>query len=126
MQRYDTLFRLPQTVLQSFQEATGWSTDTAADIDSDLYVVEPGLYYPQTKGFNGSLIFTLNNGFIVEIPNEELANPLRGIDLNGARRLQPNITEVNIFSLGDPLNTAVLGKVFLSQVSYLYSFVSIR
>jgi hypothetical protein len=118
MQRYDDLFRVPQTLLQSFQEATGWSADTAADVDSDLYIVEPGLYYPQMKGFNGSLIFTLNNGFVVEISNEELANPLRGIDPNGARRLQPNITEVNIFSQGDPLNTAVLGKVFLSQVSY--------
>jgi hypothetical protein len=87
--------------------------------------VEPGLYYPQTKGFNGSLIITLSNGFEVEIPNNELSNPLRGINTNGARVLQPNITEVNIFSQNAPLNTAVLGKVFLSQVNY-YILLSIR
>jgi hypothetical protein len=87
--------------------------------------VEPGLYYPQTKGFNGSLIITLSNGFEVEIPNHELSNPLRGIDANGARVLQPNITEVNIFSEDAPLNTATLGKVYLSQVSY-YILFSIR
>jgi hypothetical protein len=87
--------------------------------------VEPGLYYPQTKGFNGSLIIKLSSGFEVEIPNYELAHPLRGIDTNGVRVLQPNITEVNIFSENAPLDTATIGKVYLSQVNY-YILLSIR
>ena len=126
LEPYDNLFRFPSSILQPFEDATGWSTDTAANVDPNLYIAEPGLYYPQMKGFNGSLIFTLNNGFVVEIPNEELANPLRGIDRNGARVLQPNITEVSIFFQAGRLNTAVLGKAFLSQVSYFYTFVYIR
>lgn len=113
--RYDNLFRFPQTVLQSFQTVTGWSGNTT--VDPNLYIAEPGLNYPQMTGFNGSLIFTLDDGYEVEIPNDELSNPLRGIDTNGARVLQPNITEVGIFYQEAPLNTAVLGKVFLSQVS---------
>jgi hypothetical protein len=109
---YDNLFRFPQTVLQAFQTVTGNTT-----ADPNLYIAEPGLNYPQMTGFNGSLIFTLNDGYEVEIPNDELSNPLRGIDTNGARVLQPNITEVGIFYQEAPLNTAVVGKVFLSQVS---------
>jgi len=70
-------------------------------------------------GFNASLIIQLSNGFEVEIPNYELSNPLRGIDVNGARMLNPNITQVNIFSEKAPLDTATLPKIFLSQVSYL-------
>jgi hypothetical protein len=54
----------------------------------------------------------------VEIPNHELSGPLRGININGARVLEPNITEVKIFSEAAQLDTAVLGKVFLSQVNY--------
>ena len=125
MYSYDNLFRFPQTILQSFQENTGWSSDTIADVDPNLYIVEPGLYYPQAEGFNGSLIFTFSNGFTAEIPNDELSNPLRGIDTNGARILQPNISEVNIFYQEAPLGTATIGKVFLSQVS-CYILLSIR
>jgi len=79
--------------------------------------VEPGLYYPQANGFNGSLVFTLNNALKVEVPNEELRNPLRGIDTDGARALDMNISEIKIFYQQAPLNTAVLRKIFLSQVS---------
>jgi hypothetical protein len=107
---------LPQTTLQSFQEVTGWSSDFT--VGPNLVIDEPGLYYPQTKGFNGSLIITLSTGLKVEIPNEEMTNPLRTIDVDGARVLQSNITEVNIFDQEAPLNTATLGKTFLSQVSY--------
>jgi hypothetical protein len=113
--RYDNLFRLPQTNLQAFQVATGWSSNTKAD--PDLLVVEPGLYYELANTFNGSLVFTLSDGHVVVVPNEELTNPLRGIDTNGERVLNTNISEVNIFHQVAPLNTAVLGKVFLSQVS---------
>lgn len=109
-----------------FEEVTDWASNTTAD--PNLYIVEPGLYYPQMVGFNGSLIFTLDDGFDgyeVEIPNDELSNLLRGINTNGARVLQSSITEVNNFYQDAPLSTAVLGKVFLSQVSY-YIFLPIR
>ena len=81
-------------------------------VPSDLYVVEPGLNYDTP--FNGSLIFTLD-GLEVEIPAYEMAGPLRGIDQNGKRVLQENVTAVNIFHQNAPQDTASLGKVFLSQ-----------
>lgn len=81
---------------------------------------EPGLLYPSTTGFNGSLLITLNNGFEVEIPNDELQHPLRGIAPNGTRVLgDRNTTEVNIYWTAAPLQAAVLAKVFLSQVGII-------
>ena len=97
-----------------FQQNTGWTNHT--NIGPDLLVTEPGLFYPSSVGFDGSLIISLNNGFEVEIPNEELQHPVRGLDRNGTRILQNNVTEVNIYSKPAPLDAAVLGKVFLSQV----------
>jgi hypothetical protein len=53
----------------------------------------------------------------VEIPNEELVKPLRGLDPDGKINLQPDITEVNIFHEEVPPGAiATLGKTFLSQV----------
>jgi hypothetical protein len=112
--RYDNLFRFPTNVLQAFQSSTQWINDTSL-VSPQLYIVEPGLNYNTT--FNGSLIFTLEGGLEVEIPNYEMAGPLRGIDPNGQRVLQNNVTTVNIFSQDAPEGTASLGKVFLSQVS---------
>jgi hypothetical protein len=109
---YDNLFRLPEDVLQRFQQITGWTNEPSL-ISEELYIVEPGLNY--NSSFNGTLIFTLNNGFTIEIPNEELAWPLRRIDTTGQRVLQSNVTVVNIFNQEAPEYTAVLGKVFLSQ-----------
>lgn len=63
-------------------------------------------------------MITLSNGFEVGVPNHELRHPLRGIAENGSRVLSDNITEVNIYNTRAPLHTAVLGKVFLSQVSH--------
>jgi hypothetical protein len=71
------------------------------------------LYY--NTSFNGSLIFTLQDGFVVEVPQYELAVPVRGLDPKGQRVLQSNITVVNIFNNSAPEGTATLGKVFLSQ-----------
>jgi hypothetical protein len=106
---------LPQSTLLTFQRETGYNSNTESD--PNIFVVEPGLYYTYPNRFNGSLIFTLNGGLEVEIPNEELSTPLRGLDQNGKRVLQPNITEVNIFHKEAPAHTAaMLGKIFLSQV----------
>jgi len=113
---------LPTNVHELFQESSGWSAQTVSD--PSILVLEPGLIYPNypnsTGGFNGSLIVTLNNGFQVEIPNYELQHPLRGLAANGSRVLNPNITEVQIFADPLPLGTAVLGKVYLSQVGLPY------
>ena len=113
--RLDNLFRLPEDVLRSFQQTTGWVNDSSL-LSNQLYVVEPGLYY--NSSFNGSLIFKLRDGPTVQIPNEELTWPVRGIDPSGKRILQNNATVVNIFNQEAPEGTAVLGKVFLSQVRY--------
>jgi hypothetical protein len=75
--------------------------------------------YPSKVGFNGSLRYVLEKGFTVNIPNSELQHPLRGLDMNGSHVLQPDVTEVNIY--GEPLGAWVLGKVFLSRVSYTKS-----
>jgi hypothetical protein len=101
-------------MLDVLQRSTGWINGTSL-VSPELYIVEPGLYY--NTSFNGSLIFTLADGLEVEIPAYEMAGPLRGIDSNGQRVLQNNVTSVNIFNENAPENTASLGKVFLSQES---------
>jgi hypothetical protein len=85
-------------------------------ISNQLYIVEPGLVY--NTSFNGTLRFQLKNGPTIEIPSEELAQPVRGIDPTGKRVLQNNVTVVNIFNESAPEGTAVLGKTFLSQACF--------
>lgn len=107
--------QFPLSTLQIFQRETGYNSNTKSD--PNILHSEPGLYYPHTNHFNGSLIFKLNDGLEVEIPNEELSNPLRGLDSNGEIALQPNITEVNIFRQEVTTGAAAtLGRIFLSQV----------
>ena len=105
----DNLFRLPGTVTDLFQEHTGLRNDPSL-VSNELLVVEPGLTF--NSSFNGTLRFTLKNGPVVEIPNEELAQQLRGIDQTGKRVLQNNVTVVNIFNETAPEGTAVLGESF--------------
>ncbi|KAJ9644545.1 hypothetical protein H2201_000319 [Coniosporium apollinis] len=111
---YDNLFRMLPYVLDDFRQNTDWSNDTV--VPNDLYVVEPGLLYPSNVGFDGSLVFSLEDGWDVEVPNEELQHPLRGLDADGQMQLRNNTTEVNIFAEPALLDKAVLGKAFLSQV----------
>jgi len=106
---------LPLSALLIFQRETGYNLNFESY--PDIIVLEQGLHYPDTNRFNGSLIFKLNGGLEVEIPNDELSNPLRGLDPNGKKILQPNITEVNIFHQEAPADIATtLGRSFLSQV----------
>jgi len=109
------LFRFPSRTLESFVQETHFENNSNPD-PSDFLVVEPGLAYPSSVGFNGSLKFTLDYDFVVEIPNEELVHPLRGINRNGTLAVMPNVTEVNIFYQDALLDTAVLGRAFLSKV----------
>ncbi|KAF7510332.1 hypothetical protein GJ744_006828 [Endocarpon pusillum] len=111
---YDNLFRLPTFAFDLFKQHTQWTSDTTGD--PELLVTEPGLFYPSSTGFNGSLLISLNNDFEVEIPNAELQHPLRGIAANGTRVLNNNITEANVYFNSAPLQAVVLGKAFLSQV----------
>lgn len=79
--------------------------------------MEPGLLFPAREDFTGSLVIKLSDGFVVEIPPEEMARPLPGIDQSGKRVLQTNLTEVAVFRSRDaPLSKMALGKAFLSQV----------
>jgi hypothetical protein len=110
----DDMLRLPSSVLGYFQSSTNWRDDIS--VPDSLYIVERGLYY--NTGFNGSLKVSLKNGPVIEIPNEELAQPLRGIDPNGRKVLDSNITAVNIFYQSAPEGTAVLSKIWLSQARF--------
>jgi hypothetical protein len=140
LEPYDNLFRIPGTMMaelkRGFAGMTGYEADpiryTTAISSSDpqelkelqeIYVPEPGLIYPyfanSTGMFNGSLVITLDNGFSVEIPTEELYNPVRGIAKDGSRVVNRNFTELAVYQDEAPEDAAVLGKVFLSRV-YLY------
>jgi hypothetical protein len=110
----DDMFRFPEPVLGLFQQSTNWRNDVS--VSNSLYLVERGLLYDSS--FNGTLIFSLKDGPTIEIPNEELSQPLRGIDLTGRRILQNNVTVVNIFDQEAPEGTCVLSKAFLSQVCF--------
>ncbi|CAG8683403.1 12207_t:CDS:2, partial [Acaulospora colombiana] len=120
---YDTLFRFPQTTLNAFAEATNFVNGSLPD-PSQFYIVEPGLTYPSSPAFNGSLKITLDYDFVVEIPTEELAHPLRGISPTGERVTMSNTTELNIFRQVALLDTAVLGKAFLSRVYLMVQYRS--
>jgi hypothetical protein len=59
----------------------------------------------------------IEDKFNVTIPSTELVNPLRGLNSEGKFAVQPAYNEIAIFR-SDPIeDSAVLGKVFLSQVS---------
>jgi hypothetical protein len=118
---------LPGNVITQFQTSIqtsfGLNNDTSL-VSPQLYVVEPGIYY--NTSFDASLVFTLAGGLEVVIPSYELVGPLRGIDPNGTRVLQSDVTMVNIFNSNAPLGTASLGKVFLSQASLSQSVLLTR
>lgn len=107
---------MPFDVLDSLGRNTNWTEDMVTP--TDLYVVEPGLLYPENVGFDGSLVFSLEKGLEVEIPNEEMQHSLRGLDTNGQMQLSNGTIEVNIFTERVLLNKAVLAKAFLSQVRH--------
>jgi hypothetical protein len=115
----DDMFRLPSNVLTSFQTSTDWRDDIS--VPSSLFLLERGLLY--NTSFNGTLKFSLKDGPVIEIPTEELAQPLRGLDPNGMKVLDSNITSVNIFYEEAPEGTAVLSKAFLSQARFAHPFV---
>jgi hypothetical protein len=114
------LFRFPSNVIAQFQTSIGLNNDSSL-VSPQLYIVEPGIYY--NTSFDASLVFTLAGGLEVVIPSHELVGPLRGIDRNGTRVLQSNVTMVNVFESSAPLGTASLGKVFLSQASLSQSIL---
>lgn len=143
LEMYDNYPRLPANVLKNlkdgFRDLTGYqeqpirytATSPTATPSSNglarqleqIYVLEPGLIYPSTNlsnTFNGSLVIMLaKSNFTVEIPNEELFNPVRGIARDGTRVVNDNFTELAVYQDPAPEDAAVLGKLFLSR-AYLY------
>jgi len=106
--------------------STGRSTFLkATDYADSLVNLEPGLVYHSDAGqFNTTLRFTLKpkgskDSLTIEIPQYEFQRPLKGLDQDGAVKVDTNYTELQIY--GEPAagDAAVLGKVFLSQV-YLF------
>jgi hypothetical protein len=59
----------------------------------------------------------------VTIPNEELYGPVTGIASDGSitSLTNANVSEIGVYSTPAPENTAVLGRIFLSQVLYRFS-----
>ncbi|KAB5585663.1 hypothetical protein GE09DRAFT_1210261 [Coniochaeta sp. 2T2.1] len=140
LEMYDALPRLPSGVIarmkEGFASFTGYAQPpvryTASDPNaappatgqlSEIYIPEPGLIYPTTnltRQFNASLVIMLaKNNFTVEIPLEELVNPVRGIARDGTRVVNGNFTELAVYQDPAPEDAAVLGRVFLSR-AYLY------
>ncbi|KAB5583461.1 hypothetical protein GE09DRAFT_1247859 [Coniochaeta sp. 2T2.1] len=140
LEMYDALPRLPSGVIarmkEGFASFTGYAQPpvryTASDPNaappvpgqlSEIYIPEPGLIYPTTnltRSFNASLVIMLaKNNFTVEIPLEELVNPVRGIARDGTRVVNGNFTELAVYQDPAPEDAAVLGRVFLSR-AYLY------
>ncbi|KAH8906647.1 hypothetical protein BR93DRAFT_927488 [Coniochaeta sp. PMI_546] len=143
LEMYDNYPRLPSGVIgkikDGFAAFTGsteqpiryTASSPTAPLSSDallrqleeIYIPEPGLIYPSnnlTSRFNGSLVIMLaNNNFTVEIPVEELYNPVRGIARDGTRVVNGNFTELAVYQDPAPEDAAVLSKVFLSR-AYLY------
>ncbi|OIW27910.1 hypothetical protein CONLIGDRAFT_454163 [Coniochaeta ligniaria NRRL 30616] len=143
LEMYDNYPRLPASVINSLKDgfaaftgsteqpvryaatspAAPPSNDALARQLEDIYIPEPGLIYTHnnlTASFNGSLVIMLaDNNFTVEIPVEELCNPVRGIARDGTRVVNGNFTELAVYQDPAPEDAAVLGKVFLSR-AYLY------
>jgi hypothetical protein len=97
---------------------SGWRNITRFN-DQEFLVTEPGLYFDNASEapFNGSFHFTLDNGsdsssIVVEIPNEELIRPVRGLVRNGTRQQNTSVTELAVFGQGALFDAAVLGEPF--------------
>ena len=115
LEGYDGKIRLPPIPLDTFQRLTGYYASDIELDQSNFALVEPGLLYNGPK-FAGSLTVTLKGGLEVKIPNSELCQPARALDRDGQYVSLGNISEVNIYNRSAPLNAAVLGRAFLSQI----------
>ncbi|SCO78464.1 uncharacterized protein FRV6_02677 [Fusarium oxysporum] len=118
---YDNQFRFPTSILDNIKRMLGG--DSALVNPSqypNIYSVEPGLVYNSSANISFSMTLTIENGLTVEIPSHELVRPLRGLDTGGVPIVNSSLTEVQVFAQEGPLEGPVLGKVFLSQVLYLF------
>jgi len=87
---------------------------------------EPGLLAPNNITFDGSFAFQLanrNESFSVNIPNEAFYGPVTGIASDGSitSLTNANVLKIGVNSTPAPRNTAVLGRIFLSQVLHRLS-----
>lgn len=82
-----------------------------------IYNPEEGLVFSSAIPFTMTMDITIEDKFTVTIPSHELVGPLRGLNREGKFAVAQEYTEIGIFR-SDPLeDSAVLGKIFLSQVS---------
>ncbi|KAK4160844.1 hypothetical protein QBC43DRAFT_218865 [Cladorrhinum sp. PSN259] len=131
---YDNLFRLPGTMISPVKDFINRvileSNVSSAFLSPTAYGnkvinLEPGLVWHKVSGqFNTTLRFTLqpegsDDSLTVDIPQHEFQGPLRGLDENGAVKVDTEYTELQIYGDPAPGDATVLGKVFLSQV-YLF------
>jgi hypothetical protein len=108
-----------------FKSAIGLTQNLTIN-DSSFLRPEPGLLVPNNITFDGSFAFRITSGnesFSVNIPNKELYGPVTGIASDGSITSLTNasISEIGIYSTAAPLNTAVLSRIFLSQVVHRFS-----
>jgi hypothetical protein len=123
LEPYDNLYRFPARLVNAIVPlVSSAQPPLAAPVVPGLWINEPGLTFPanSTAGFNGSLVFTLNNNFTVELPSYELLRPLRGLDINGSPVVDNRFRELQVFfdqnAESEPLNAAVLAKNWMSRV----------
>lgn len=74
--------------------------------------------FPSNTLLTMTMEINIENKFTVSIPSRELVNPLRGLDSDGKLAVVPEFTELGIFRRDPIEDSAVLGKVFLSQVGH--------
>jgi hypothetical protein len=125
---YDHLPRFSQITLETFKrkmlEFTGVNLvpSDSLDLNPRLEILEPGLSFktPQSPdspdNFSLSLFITLDNDFIIEIPDEEMKRYLKGLDPDGQPADNRSYTEILVFNKPNPANASSLGRSYLSQV----------
>jgi hypothetical protein len=110
---------------QSFGDKTGWNASEIPD-PGFLVLAEPALWYPRNLNLNFSLVFKLNYDSEIDIPNDELVQPLRRIVPDGKSVLQEDITEVNAPDQTALPDTAIAAEIVLdmrSQQDLVTSYV---
>ena len=65
---------------------------------------------------------TLEGGLTVNIPSHELLRPLRGLDSQGQPAVDPNFSELAVYSSEAVEDSSVLGKVLLSQLHLVVDY----
>ena len=124
MHSYDNYLRLGSTKLNDIVKTAGLNLVNRSAYPG-IYNAEEGLVFSSNLNLSVTMELTIENKFTVTIPSLELVNPLRGLDREGKLSVIPEFTEMGIFRQDPIEDSAVLGKIFLSQVCLLsFHFIS--